>query len=184
MVLNNTLQPYLLTFKSIDTMIKELLVGEFLQEAEKTRKLLAAIPDSMLAFKPSESSWTTAQLASHIAEVYNWYEGTLNADVLDMADYRYDKGDVSKSANILAKFEENFLKAKTSFENFDEATLMTPWEMKMGEQVLVPATPKIHIVRGFLMNHLYHHRGEMIIYFRLTGNKTPGLYGPTADDKR
>jgi ABC-type uncharacterized transport system permease subunit len=51
MVLNNTLQPYLLTFKSIDTMIKGLLVGEFLQEAEKTRKLLAAIPDSMLAFK-------------------------------------------------------------------------------------------------------------------------------------
>jgi uncharacterized damage-inducible protein DinB len=42
---------------------------------------------------------------------------------------------------------------------------------------------KIQVIRGFLYNHLYHHRGELVVYLRSTGNKVPGLYGPTADDK-
>lgn len=51
-------------------MIVQSLIGEFEHEAESTRKLLMAIPDSALNFKPSEISWSTGQLASHIAEVY------------------------------------------------------------------------------------------------------------------
>ncbi len=52
-------------------MIVQSFLGEFEHEVENTRKLLKAIPDSALDFKPSDKSWTTAQLASHIAEVYN-----------------------------------------------------------------------------------------------------------------
>jgi len=81
-------------------MIKQTLLGEFLHEAENTRKLLKAIPDSALDFKPSEINWTTAR-----------------------------------------------------------------------------------VIRSFLYNHLYHHRGELVVYLRSTGHKVPGLYGPTADDK-
>lgn len=43
--------------------------------------------------------------------------------------------------------------------------------------------PRIQVVRSFLFNHLYHHRGKLIFYLRSTGNKVAGLYGPTADDK-
>jgi len=50
-------------------MIVKSLVGEFLHEAENTRRLLKAIPDSSLGYKPAEHSWTLGQLASHIAEV-------------------------------------------------------------------------------------------------------------------
>ncbi|WP_238555225.1 DinB family protein [Chryseobacterium sp. P1-3] len=84
-------------------MIKQALLGEFLHEAENTRKILKAIPDSALDWKPSEKNWTTAQLASHIAEVYNWYEPTFNQDTFDMGKYEYDKGDISKAENILTK---------------------------------------------------------------------------------
>jgi uncharacterized damage-inducible protein DinB len=52
-------------------MIKEALLGELLQEAEGTRKLLQAIPDSALGYRPQPQLWSIAQLASHIAEVYN-----------------------------------------------------------------------------------------------------------------
>jgi uncharacterized damage-inducible protein DinB len=55
--------------------------------------------------------------------------------------------------------------------------------MVMGGQVLMPAMPRIQVVRGFLMNHLYHHRGEMIVYLRASGNMVPALYGRTADTK-
>ena len=48
-------------------MLVKSLLGEFLHEAENTRKLLNAIPNSALDFIPSAHYWTTAQLASHFA---------------------------------------------------------------------------------------------------------------------
>lgn len=164
-------------------MIVQALLGEFLYEAENTRKLLNAIPDSALDWKPSEKNWTTGQLASHIAEVYNWYPGTLHQSEFDMATYKYDKGDIGKAANIVAKFEANVKVAQQALETATDASLMEPWRMVMGERELMPPMPRIQVARGFLMNHLYHHRGELIVYLRCTGNLVPALYGNTADSK-
>ncbi len=164
-------------------MLVKSILGEFLYEAENTRKLLNAIPDSSLSYKPSEKSWTTAQLASHIAETYNWWQGTLEQPVFDMATYKYDKGDVSKASTIVAKFEENVKLAQASLEKATDESMMEMWSMVMGDTVLVQPAMRIQMIRGFLMNHLYHHRGELIVYLRASGNKVPGLYGPTADDR-
>ena len=164
-------------------MLVKSLMGEFLHEAENTRKLLNSIPDSALNYKPSEVSWTTAQLASHIAEVYNWYDATLHQNVFDMAAYKYDKGDITTTANIVAKFEENVKKAQESLEKATDESMFVNWKMVMGsDEPIFPEMPRVQVVRGFLMNHLYHHRGEMIVYLRSTGNKVPGLYGPTAEE--
>ena len=163
-------------------MIKQALLGEFLHEAESTRRLLNAIPDSALDYKPSHISWTKGQLASHIAEVYNWFPPTFQQDVFDISTYKYDKGDISKTSNIVAKFEENLKTAQNVLDSLDESTMFTPWKMVMGDNEVFPSTPRVQVVRGFLYNHLYHHRGEMIVYLRATGNKVPGLYGPTYEE--
>ena len=164
-------------------MIVKSLLGEFEFEVENTRKLLSAIPDSALGFKPADTSWTTGQLGSHIAEVYNWYYPTLQQNVFDMATYKYDKGDISKAANIVAKFEENVQAARTALESATDESMFEEWKMVMGSsEPIFPVMPRIQVVRGFLFNHLYHHRGEMIVYLRSTGNKVPGLYGPTFEE--
>lgn len=166
-------------------MLVQSLLAEFKQEAENTRKILQAIPDSALDYKPSEKNWSTGQLASHIAEVYNWYQPTLHQNVLDMATYKYDKGDISSAANIVAKFEENLKNAQQALETATDESMFEDWKMVMGgTDPIFPVMPRINVVRGFLMNHLYHHRGELVVYLRSTGNKVPGLYGPTADDQR
>lgn len=166
-------------------MIVHALMGEFLHEAENTRKLLNAIPDSALDYKPSEISWTTGQLGSHIAEVYNWFDATLHQNVFDMATYRYDKGDISKASTIVAKFEENLKKAHAALQSATDESMMENWKMVMGgSEPVFPEMPRIQVVRSFLFNHLYHHRGEMIVYLRSTGNRVPGLYGPTAEESR
>lgn len=164
--------------------MKQHLINEFLHEAENTRKLLKSIPDTALAWKPSEKNWTTAQLASHIAGIYDLYEAVINQSELDMATYKYDKGDISKASNIVSKFEENFEKAKSAMENYDESKAMENWTFKRGEHIIIPPSPRIGVMRNLLFNHVYHHRGELISYLRSTGNKVPGLYGPTADDAR
>jgi uncharacterized damage-inducible protein DinB len=166
-------------------MIVQSLKGEFEYEVENTRKLLKAIPDSALNYKPSENSWSTGQLASHIAEVYNWYQPTLHQDVFDMAGYKYDKGDISKAANIVAKFEENVTAARRALDSASDESMFTEWKMVMGNaDPIFPPMPRIQVVRGFLFNHLYHHRGEMVTHLRSSGNKVPGLYGPTYEESQ
>lgn len=165
-------------------MIIQALLAEFDHEAGNTRKLLNAIPDSALDYKPSEKNWTTGQLASHIAEVYNWFDGTFNLPVMEMSTYKYDKGDISQAANIVAKFEDNVKRAREILANATEESMMELWAMHFNGQPVpnFPAMPRAVVVRSFLFNHLYHHRGELVVYLRATGNKVPGMYGPTADD--
>ncbi len=163
-------------------MLKQGLLNEFNHEVENTRKLLQAIPDSALDYRPQPHLWSIGQLASHIAEVYNWYDGTFNTDTFDMGTYQYDKGDISKAQTIVDKFEENSSKAKQILENSDESTYFNEWKMMMNGNTLIPPSPKIAMIRGFLFNHLYHHRGELVAHLRASGNKVPGLYGPTYDD--
>lgn len=165
-------------------MIKQALQGEFAHEAENTRKLLQAIPDSALSYRPQPHLWSVGQLASHIAEVYNWFDGTFNQDAFSMDTYKYDKGDISKASNIVAKFEENFAKAKAVLDNSDEGTYMNMWRMQMGGHDIMPPMPRITVIRGFLFNHLYHHRGELVAHLRSTGNTVPGLYGPTYEESQ
>ncbi len=165
-------------------MLKETLISEFLYEAENTRKLLNAIPDSVLEWKPSEKNWTTAQLASHIAGIYNWYGPVVNLDVFNLDNYRYDRGDLSKAANIVAKFEENLVVAKKALESLDVSKIMDNWSMTKGGHEIIPPTPRAAIIRNVLFNHIYHHRGELIIYLRCNGKTPPGLYGPTAEGTR
>lgn len=165
-------------------MLKQSLISEFLHEAENTRKLLKAIPDSVLNWKPSEKNWTTAQLASHIAGIYAWYEPVINLDKFNLDEFEYDRGDLSRAAGIVAKFEENRANALSALEAFDESKAMNNWSMTKSGREVIPPTPKIGIIRHILYNHLYHHRGELIIYLRSNGHSVPGLYGPTADDIR
>lgn len=165
-------------------MMKQALLGEFLHEASNTRKLLSMIPDSALDYRPQPHLWSVAQLASHIAEVYNWYEGTFNQDEFDMSAYKYDKGDISKAANILQRFEENVARAKIIIENSDESKYMNTWTMSAAGNAIMPPMPKAQVIRAFLFSHLYHHRGELIAHLRATGNKVPSLYGPNYEDSQ
>lgn len=163
-------------------MIKEALIGEFMHEAESTRKLLNAIPDSALGYRPQPHLWSISQLSSHIAEVYNWFDATFETDVFDMGSYKYDKGDISKASNIVAMLEKNIAKAQSVLENADESKFMNIWHMQMGGQDIMPPMPKIQVIRAFLYNHLYHHRGELVAHLRASGNMVPGLYGPTYEE--
>jgi uncharacterized damage-inducible protein DinB len=38
-------------------------------------------------------------------------------------------------------------------------------------------------LRTNMLNHLVHHRAQLGVYLRLTEQKVPQMYGPTADDK-
>jgi uncharacterized damage-inducible protein DinB len=163
--------------------LAQSFLQELILEAGNTRKMLQAMSDDVLSYKPAEKSWTMAQLGCHIAESYYWFVPTFKANFMDFASYTYDKGDGNSVAGIIAKFEENLKKAIECLEAVDSDTVFgETWTMKMGE-VTMAEMPRAAVVRSMLMNHLYHHRGQMSIYLRAAGKKVPGIYGPSGDEQ-
>ncbi len=160
-------------------MILDALRSEFEQEVENTRVLLKAVPEKDLAYKPSSISWTMGELAQHIATIYYWYVGTLTQEVYDPSVDSLERGPTSDIDATRALFEKNVEKAREALNEITEENLEDIWTMKSGDRVFIGPLPRKVVIRSFLFNHIYHHRGEMIIYLRATGNKVPGLYGPT-----
>lgn len=165
-------------------MILQLLIEEFKTEADNTRKVFDAITDDVLDYRPNDFNWSIADLAAHIAEGFVWWEATLNLDSLDMGSYKYDKGDISKMDNIRKKLEDNIAIAQSALINFTEDKLFEPWSMTMNGTNLLPPTPRYQVIRTYLMNHLIHHRGEMITLLRANNKRVPGLYGPTYEESQ
>lgn len=163
-------------------MLRQSLLAELQHEADNTRKLFNAITDDVLEYKPNDFNWTIAGLASHTAEVYSWWPVTLNENALDLAVYQYDKGDTSNMEGIKAKLEENIALAIQSLNDYPEEKFMENWSMLSGEHEIMPPMPRITVIRSFLMNHLYHHRGELVAYLRANGKPVPGLYGPSYEE--
>lgn len=140
------------------------------------------MPEKDIPFKPSPVSWSMGELAQHIATIYYWYVGTLTQDVYDLAAdtiERNDSGDIRATLNL---FEKNVELARNALQSISEERLQDPWTMKVGDKTVLGPLPRSVVVRSFLFNHTYHHRGEMIICLRASGNKAPGLYGPNYEE--
>lgn len=165
-------------------MIRNALLSELQFEADNTRRLFDAVPDDILQYQPTDFNWTTAQLAAHIAQVYHWWEPTLNLDVLEMNSYHYDPGDISNMEAIKKRMEENIAQAISCLKDCPEEKLAEPWAMHKDGVELMPPMPRIQVIRSFLMNHVYHHRGELVAYLRANGKPVPGLYGPSYEEQQ
>lgn len=165
-------------------MLRQSLLAELQFEADNTRKLFNAIPDDVLDYKPNEFNWTIAELASHTASVYIWWPATLNLDKLELSEFTYDPGDISNIKSIKNKLEENIVKAISSLEDYPEEKFMDIWSMVNNGVPIMPPMPRIQVIRSFLMNHLYHHRGELIAFLRANGKQVPGLYGPSYEEQK
>ena len=44
------------------------------------------------------------------------------------------------------------------------------------------ALPVGALFRSIMLNHWYHHRGQLAVYLRQVGAKVPAIYGPSADE--
>ena len=51
----------------------------------------------------------------------------------------------------------------------------------MGDKIVIDM-PRIGVIRTMMLNHLYHHRGQLSVYLRLLDVPVPSIYGPSADE--
>jgi uncharacterized damage-inducible protein DinB len=55
------------------------------------------------------------------------------------------------------------------------------WRLLSGGREIM-AMPRVALVRAIMLNHWYHHRGQLLVYLRLLNQSVPSVYGPTADE--
>jgi DinB family len=58
---------------------------------------------------------------------------------------------------------------------------MSTWRLMAGERELF-AIPRMALLRSIMLNHWYHHRGQLSVYLRELGVPIPSIYGPSADE--
>ena len=51
---------------------------------------------------------------------------------------------------------------------------------KGGREILT--MPRLALIRSVLLNHLYHHRGQLSVYLRMLNIPVPSIYGPSVDE--
>jgi uncharacterized damage-inducible protein DinB len=162
--------------------IAESLLPEFDREIGLTRRVLERVPDGVFDWKPHDKSMTLGRLAEHLAELPGWLKVAVLEGGIDMATGR-PAGYQSPStrAAVVAMFEQNASEARAALVGRTDAELMAPWTLKaQGKEVFT--MPKAVVIRGFVMNHLIHHRGQMSVYLRLQNVPVPSIYGPSADE--
>jgi len=162
--------------------IAQSIVGEFSHEAGVSRRLLEAVPGDQLAFKPHPKSMTLGRLAGHIAEMPRWALGILAKDELDLAaPFGFEALNPSSTEELLRGFDEHAASFKEAFADYDDAKLMATWTLKKGDHVIT-SLPRIAAIRGFVLNHVIHHRAQLTVFLRLLDVPLPQVYGPTADN--
>ena len=156
------------------------ILQELEQEAPSTRRVLERIPEDRLEWRPHPKSMTLGQLAMHVANL----PGAIANVSLQPFDVRTEipRPGAESIAQILGVFEESMQRAKRILGNMDDAELAAPWSMMNGDQELW-TIPRGSFLRTVLLNHWYHHRGQLTVYLRQTGALVPAVFGDSADEK-
>src|SRR5262245_9508067 len=157
----------------------QALQQELDQEAATTRRVLERVPDDRLAWKPHQKSMSLGQLALHVATL----PGAI-AEISLQSPFQAPKfvqPSASSASELLPALDESVAKAKRALGNQDDASLASMWRLMDGDRELF-AVPRGALLRTLMLNHWYHHRGQLSVYLRELDVPVPSSYGPSADE--
>ena len=161
------------------TTIADAIVMEMDQEAETTKRLFGVIPEDKLDWRPHPKAKTLGELAMHIAQIPRGVAELADMDVAEVPNLLPDPK-FSTRAELLSAFAESLEKGKAIVGATDDSRAMAEWKLVKGDKVVL-AMPRAAFWRAILLNHNYHHRGQLSTYLRQLDVVLPSIYGPSAD---
>lgn len=160
-------------------MVKEI-IAELQAESEATRRVLRAIPQDKYDWRPHEKSMPAGELAMHVVQLMAGMSEILSRDTFDRSEMRQTPAAPTSSDELAALHDNNLQLVCDTLSSWSEEKAMGVWKFTDGDKIIMEL-PRIAAVRSFLLNHIYHHRGQLTVYLRLLGVPVPSCYGPTAD---
>jgi uncharacterized damage-inducible protein DinB len=158
----------------------DAILAELEQEAHATRRVLERVPQAQLSWRPHPKSMSMGQLAMHIA--------SMPGNIADLASHdtipeppAFVQSEAATSAELVPTLDASLAKARHILGGFDDAKLNATWKLMAGGKEIM-AMPRAAVLRMIMLNHWYHHRGQMLVYLRMHDVPLPSVYGPTADE--
>jgi uncharacterized damage-inducible protein DinB len=161
--------------------IVDSLFTELDQEAATTRRVLERVPSDKLGWKPHAKSMSLGQLSLHVATIPGAIAGFLMQDSLDMGGVNFEQPAAKSASELLPALDESIKAAKEVLAGLDDHKAMGTWKLTRAGKELF-AAPRIGVARTIMLNHWYHHRGQLSVYLRLLDIPVPSIYGPSADE--
>ena len=156
------------------------LLAELEQEAETTRRVLERIPQAHLSWKPHPKSMSLGKLALHVATVPGSVAELAALDNVPEPP-TFVQAEAATTSELVPSLVESVAKAKRALGGFDDGKMGAMWRLQSGGREIM-AMPRVAFVRAIMLNHWYHHRGQLLVYLRLLNQSVPSVYGPTADE--
>jgi uncharacterized damage-inducible protein DinB len=157
------------------------MLSEIREEAAITRRVLEGVPADKLSWKPHHKSMSLGQLALHIATIPGNLAKLVQLDEFDASRANFNSPFPNDMKEIQAALDESVRAAEECLSNMSEETARGNWSLTLNGKPAF-SMPRIGVVRSIMLNHWYHHRGQLSVYLRLLDIPVPVIYGRSADE--
>ena len=157
----------------------EALLNELEQEAQTTRRVLERVPNDRLGWKPHDKSMSLGQLALHVATVPGGIAELSQKSPFPIG--QFTQASATSAAELVPALEQSIARAREILQGMDDVSLSRTWRAVDGDREVM-AIPVGALFRTIMLNHWYHHRGQLSVYLRQVGALVPSIYGPSADE--
>lgn len=159
----------------------EPMLGEIREEAVITKRILDRVPADKLSWKPHHKSMSLGQLALHIASVPGSLSKIVQLDEFAANPANFDPPAPKNIEEIHTAFERSVRAAEDCLNCMSEQAARGSWRLTVkGKHVFTK--PRVGVLRSIMMNHIYHHRGQLSVYLRMLDVPVPVIYGRSADE--
>lgn len=155
---------------------RAFFVDRMKAELPAFKKVLAALPEEKLDYKPHERSPDARQLAWTLAA-----EAEACVDVLTKYQAEWKEVTPPPLAEMRTRFEKAWNDVTEKAAAMDDAGWAKKTQFLYGGKV-VDEQPAGQFL-WFILFDAIHHRGQLSAYLRPMGAKVPAIYGPSADEK-
>lgn len=156
---------------------REFFVRQFKAERPKFVKVLRALPEGKLDYRPHDASSSAKMIA--------WFLVLELRALVEMVKTRENRWQQPEPPSTAAAIAGEYEKAADEMEKALASSDDRVWEedtrMYFGEK-LVRTAPLGDSVWDFFFDAI-HHRGQLTTYIRPMGGKVPSIYGPSGDSR-
>jgi Uncharacterized protein conserved in bacteria len=156
----------------------EAIRNEFRDEVPAIRRILERVPDDKLGWKPHPKSRSLGELAVHVANIPGLIENIATTNEFSPT---LQAKPVPSAGEIVSAFDDNARKAEAALGSLTDEAAQQDWRLVFGGKEILRRT-RAQALRTNVLNHIYHHRGQLSVYLRLLDVAVPMVYGPTADE--
>ncbi len=159
----------------------ESILDELGREAKTTRRVLQRLPTDKLGWKPHPKSKSLGELGWHLATIPFRIASGAQTDDFDVLAVKAPPLPAT-TEEILTRYDEQMVEARARLATLDDDALARTMTMRAGLNTIFHG-PRAQFLRSVMLNHSYHHRGQLTVYLRLLEVAVPPVYGPTADER-